>query len=97
MKDLLQHVIHQLDRIEDKLSSTDDKLDAVDKTLIKQEKNLEEHMRRTELLEIEQKEFRSDLSELEKTKIQIKAIVKFTIKAAPIVCAIAAGIYKYLV
>jgi hypothetical protein len=38
-------------RILDKLDAMDAKLHSIDKTLVKQEENLAEHMRRTKLLE----------------------------------------------
>lgn len=37
--------------ITDVLSKIEDRLDSIDKTLVKQETNLEEHMRRTEIME----------------------------------------------
>lgn len=39
------------ERILDKLDKLDDRLNNIDKTLVKQEENLAEHMRRTDLLE----------------------------------------------
>ena len=96
MKDLLQHIIHQIDRVEDKISATDNKIDSIDKTMVMQERNLEEHMRRTELLEKQQEKFNEDLIEIKKSKTEIKAIAKFIVKASPILCAIGAAIYKYL-
>lgn len=44
MKEQLEKLIQQLEKI-------DERLDNVDKTLVKQEANLAEHMRRTVLLE----------------------------------------------
>ena len=38
-------------RILDKLDKLDDRLNSIDKTLVKQEENLAEHMRRTNILE----------------------------------------------
>lgn len=40
-----------VNRIVGKLDKLDDRLDSVDKTLVKQELNLQEHMRRSDLLE----------------------------------------------
>jgi hypothetical protein len=38
-------------RVEDKLDKLDERLDGLDRTLVKQEENLKEHMRRSDLLE----------------------------------------------
>lgn len=44
-------VIKKLDKIEDKVDKLDGRLDSAEKVAVKQEANLAEHMRRTELLE----------------------------------------------
>jgi phage-related tail protein len=93
MKDLLERAIHQLDKI-------DDKMESVDKTLVRQEENLREHMRRTELLEIQHEDLKHNLNtELEPVKShinQVKGAVKILSFAIPIIGAIAGAIYKYL-
>ena len=93
MKDLLQHAIHQLERL-------DEKLDAVDRTLVKQEENLREHMRRTDILESQHNHLEDKMhDELEPIKShvqQVKGIGKFLAVAIPILGTIAGAIYKYL-
>lgn len=42
-----------MDEIKRDLNRLHDRLDSIDKTLVRQEENLKEHMRRTELLELE--------------------------------------------
>lgn len=41
----------RIDRLEDKIDKVSEVLVCIDKTLVKQEENLKEHMRRTNLLE----------------------------------------------
>ena len=93
MKDLLERAIHQLDKL-------DDKLDSVDKTLVKQEENLREHMRRTEILESQHADLSSHMDEeLEPIKThvaQVKGVTKFIATAIPILIGLAGVIYKYL-
>lgn len=93
MKELLQHAIAQLDKL-------DSKLDSVDKTLVKQEENLREHMRRTELLESQHERLEQQVhSELEPVKAhiqQVKGVTKFLVAAIPIVAAILGALYKYV-
>lgn len=104
MKDLLNYVIHQLDKL-------DEKLDSVDKTMVKQEENLREHMRRTEILEEQHSVLRTEAQkqhdtvrsemhdELEPIKAhvqQVKGVSKFLAAALPILGAIAGAVYKYL-
>ena len=93
MKELLTRVINQLDKL-------DDKLDSVDKTLVKQEENLREHMRRTELLERQHENLQSELySKIDPIKYhvhQVKGIAKFISIALPLIAAAAGAVYKYL-
>lgn len=91
---MLNRVIAQLDKL-------DDKLESVDKTLVKQEENLREHMRRTELLEKQHEQLQSEIhEELEPVKAhvnQVKGIAKFLAAAIPIIGAVAGAVYKYLI
>ena len=50
----------------EKVNKLDDHLDSVDKTLIKQEANLAEHMRRTDLLETQVKSIQDEIVEIQK-------------------------------
>ena len=54
-----------LERVLEKLDKLDDRLDSVDKTLVKQEENLKEHIRRTELLEEELKPIKKHIGHME--------------------------------
>ena len=53
--DIMKQVLDRIDRLDDKiekkLDKVEDRLDSVDKTLLKQESQLAEHMRRTDILE----------------------------------------------
>ena len=57
-------------RIIEKLEVLDTRLDCIDKTLVKQESNLSEHMRRTDLLE-------KKIDPIEQHVHQLKGIAKF--------------------
>lgn len=54
-----------LDKVADKIEKLDERLDSIDKTLVKQEANLKEHMRRTELLEEDLRPIRRHVNMLE--------------------------------
>jgi uncharacterized protein YoxC len=94
MKELLERVVVQLDRL-------DEKLDDVDRTLIKQEENLREHMRRTELLESQHEMLRSEIhTELTPIKShinQVKGISKFLAISIPILGGILGVVYKFII
>lgn len=85
MKQLLERVIDQLDQL-------DTRLDSVDKTLVRQEANLKEHMRRTELLEKHYEKLHDEIyTELDPINAhvhQVKGVLKFTsIALIPLIAA----------
>lgn len=92
MRDLLNLVAKKLDKL-------DDKLDNVDKTLVKQEINLQEHMRRSDLLEKKQEEIEQEIKEdlipINNHINQVKGITKFVIIGGPIIATIFGVLYKY--
>ena len=53
-----------MNRILDKLDKLDDRLVGIDKTLVKQEENLEEHMKRSDLLEFNHDLLKSEMKPL---------------------------------
>jgi hypothetical protein len=55
-------VLNNNDKLIEHLQNIDSSLHAIDKTLIKQEENLKEHMRRTELLEADLKPIKKHVS-----------------------------------
>jgi hypothetical protein len=66
------------DEILKKLDKLDDRLDSMDKTLVKQEANLAEHMRRTEVLE-ESVEYirKSELKPIQNHVVMVEGVIKF--------------------
>jgi len=58
-----------------KLDKLDERIDSVDKTLIKNTSSLEEHMRRTELLE-------TDLAPIKTHVAQVSGVLKFLVAVA---------------
>ena len=67
MKLLLDRIDRLDDKLEQKLTKVEDRLDAMDKTLVKQEANLDAHMKRSDLLEQSQ----NDLKEHVKPIIRV--------------------------
>lgn len=67
----------RLTRIEDSLIKVTETLHSVDKTLVKQEENLREHMRRTELAENNISSLRAELEPVKKHVLAVNTILKF--------------------
>lgn len=65
MKDILKSIEKKVDKVEERLGS-------IDVTLVKQEENLKEHMRRTELLENQHQLFQDQLEPIKSHVDQIK-------------------------
>lgn len=65
-------------KIEDMLEKIDTRLDNMDMTLVKQEANLAEHMRRTEILESELRPLKSHVDKV-KGGIQLIKIIGSTL------------------
>lgn len=82
MKDLLDGIHVKLDKIDDRLGS-------IDTTLVKQEVNLREHMRRTELLEKELAPIKSSIAEA-------KGVRNFLSFIIPTLIAAIVGLIEYL-
>ena len=71
-------ILSKLDKVESKIDKLDDRLDSSEKIAIKQESNLCEHMRRTDLLENSQLSLRLDVDPLLKIHTVIWGICKTT-------------------
>lgn len=73
--DVMRMVLDRIDRLDDKLeeklNKVEDRLDVMDKTLIKQEANLEAHMKRSDLLEQSQ----DDLKDAVKPLLKVYTVV----------------------
>lgn len=93
MKDLLTRAISQLDKL-------DERLDSVDKTLIRQEENLREHMRRTDLLEKQheslQKNMHDELNPIKSHIQQVKGMSKIILIAIPLLASLIGAVYKFM-
>lgn len=87
-----------LDRIEAKVDKLDDRLDLVDITLVKQEANLKEHMRRTHLLEgkVEhiETEIQKELEPVKKHVNQVKIVAKIIGIIIPAIATIIIAYWK---
>lgn len=85
----------RLKRIESKIDKLDDRLDSLDKTSVKQEQNLAEHMRRTELAEANIDSIRDELKPVQRHVAMLEGILKFIGLVGTLV-AIAAGVVKVI-
>ncbi len=69
-------VIKALEKLENKVDIIDNRLDSVDKTLVKQEANLGEHMRRTELAEKNISNVRKDIEPVKRHVAYMEGALK---------------------
>ena len=60
-----------------KIDKLDDRLDSIDKTLVKQAASLDEHIRRTNLLEDEMRGLKIEMKPVEEHVQQVKGAAKF--------------------
>jgi 2C-methyl-D-erythritol 2,4-cyclodiphosphate synthase len=67
----------QLDKIEEKIDRVESRISNIDITLVKQEVNLAEHMRRTELNEIAVEKIRETLVPINKHVNMLEGVFKF--------------------
>lgn len=74
--------------LEERFSKLDERLHSIDKTLVKQEENIAEHIRRTELLEQDLKPIKSHVN-------QVKGAGVF-IGIAASLSALTAAVYNFL-
>lgn len=84
----MDNELKKLDRLYERLSS-------IDNTLIKQSASLEEHIRRTHLLEVDLKTLRADMKPVEQHVQQVKGGVKL-ISLVMAICTIALIITQFL-
>lgn len=95
--DVMKLVLERIDRLDDKLEKKLDKvenrLDTMDKTLVKQEANLEAHMKRSDLLESSQNDLKDAVKPILKIYTAVWGICKVTVGVGFIV-SIIGGILK---
>lgn len=82
-------------KVMDKLDIIDSRVDNIDITLAKQEVNLREHMRRTELLEKQHEVFNENFKPINAHVNQIKGGMKF-VGALSAIAALAGVIFKII-
>lgn len=85
----------QLDRMETKIDKLDDRLDSAEKVAIKQEANLEAHMKRSDLLEKSQEDLKEAVKPILKVYTVAWGITKI-IGSIGVVVGILGGIAKLL-
>jgi len=86
-----------LHRIEYKVDKLDTRLDSVDVTLARQEVHLEEHIRRTRLLEGRQEKFEANMATIGEYVAQgrgIKAMIGWGIGGGSAIAAIASALWQ---
>lgn len=85
----------------DMLLRLDERLDSVDKTLVRQEIQLAEHIRRTELLEHATSRLEEDiyheLQPLKEHVARVGVIGKLSLWLVPLCITIAFGVLKYVI
>jgi chromosome segregation ATPase len=84
-----------VDRLLNKLDQLDERLHSIDVTLAKQEVNLQEHMRRTELLEAEVNDVRASIEPVQDHVKIVNGILKF-IGFLALLVGLATGLLKLL-
>jgi hypothetical protein len=84
-----------LEQLFNKLDKLDERLDSVDRTLIKQEANLEEHMRRSLANEEAVNLLSQQLKPLNKHVIMVESIFKF-VGAISVLLGIVLGVLNIL-
>lgn len=85
----------QLDRMETKIDKLDDRLDSAEKVAIKQEANLEAHMKRSDLLEQSQNDLKESVKPILKVYTIAWGICKIVLAIGAVV-SILGGIAKLL-
>lgn len=85
----------QLDRMETKIDKLDERLDSAEKVAIKQEANLEAHMKRSDLLEKSQEDLKEAVKPILKVYTVAWGITKI-IGSIGVVVGILGGIAKLL-
>lgn len=78
-----------MDRVLDKLDKMDEKIDGIDKTLVRNTASLEEHMRRTELLE-------AAIKPVQEHVVMVKGVGK-AIGYLGVLVGMAIGIIKFFI
>ena len=93
----MARVIDKLEKLDEKMDKkfdrVEERLDSMDRTLVKQEANLAEHMRRTELAENAIKALDEDLAPIKKHVNMLQGVLKL-IAVLGTVVGIAVGIAK---
>jgi hypothetical protein len=70
-------MMNELKKIDEKLEKINDRLGSVDVTLVRQEVNLQEHMRRTELNEIAVEKISQSIIPIYKHINMLEGVLKF--------------------
>lgn len=98
-EDIMKQVLDRIDRLDDKLDAkldkVEDRLDSMDKTLVKQESNLEAHMKRSDLLEGSQNDLKEAVKPILKVYTVVWGIGKIILGLSVLV-GIAVGIAKLI-
>lgn len=74
---ILQLILDEVRSIRSKVEKSDERLDSIDITLVRQEANLQEHMKRSDLLERRAERIETDIKPLEKHMLMVNGALKF--------------------
>jgi chromosome segregation ATPase len=84
-----------MQNLSEKLDKLDERLDSVDKTLIKQEANLAEHIRRTEIAEMNISDIQDQFKPVQRHINMVEGSIKF-IGLISLAVGIAVGVLQVL-
>ncbi len=93
--EIVKLLVQHLDRIEKKVDKLDERLDSSEKVAIKQEANLEAHMKRSDLLEQSQDELKDAVKPILKIYTIAWGICKITLGVG-VVVGVLSGIAKLM-
>ena len=94
-RDVLNIVVDSLQKIDSKLDRLDERLDSAEKVAIKQEHNLELHMKRSDLLEKSQNELKEYVKPILKAYTVLWGITKI-VGSISVLVGIATGIVNLI-
>lgn len=82
-------------RLEEKIDRISSKIEIINVTLAKQEENIKEHIRRTDIVEANLELLRSEFRPVQKQAIKAEGIIKF-ISVCAVIITIGVGIIEIL-
>lgn len=92
---ILNLILDEVKSIRIKVDKSDERLDLIDVTLVKQNATLEEHVRRSELMEERAEKIELEIEPLKKRAAQMDGVLKF-LGITGTVIAIVVGLIEFI-